>query len=310
MLKDNCGRKITYARISLTDECELKCRYCRPDNIVSKYNKDNVLSYDEVDTLIKMLVETGITKFRFTGGEPFIREGIMGFLSNVNLDEFCVTTCLSSKLLDINGINKLNLKNINVSLDTLDPEKYKWLTRVGDLKTVKENLRNIRVPSLGLNTVVIKDFNDSEIMDIIEFACSIGATPRFIEKMDFSENMLRFYSLNELRARLIKERIIKPESYTYENSVAVYHDIRGTQNKVGFIMPASEPFCSTCNRIRIKADGSLKLCLFDNSSINLKQMIRHGSIDDFKLAIRKVVLNKPVCSGAGRSEESMVSIGG
>ncbi len=312
---------LNYVRISLTDRCNLRCRYCMPETGVKKYPHSDILRFEEIYYLIDILKDLGIKKFRFTGGEPFVRKGVLEFLENVNLDGFYITTNLSIKGLDIKRINKLKIKGINISLDTLNPEKYRWLTRGGDLNTVLNNIKNINIDNIKLNTILMKDFNEDEVMDIINFALEIRAIPRFIEKMDFVGTSQQFISLEGLKEYLIKKNIIETESCPDKNSVASYHKMNGKKGIIGFITPISKPFCANCNKIRIKANGDIKLCLFgdnvklDKSKIkeSLKNIIlkkkKNGKNGDGSERMGTVLINKGMVY-QNRPHSLMSNIGG
>ncbi|MFH1414682.1 MAG: radical SAM protein [Elusimicrobiota bacterium] len=307
------GRRIDYARISLTDRCRLACRYCIPDTFPGLCRQTDILAFDEIRLLIDILEGLGITKFRFTGGEPFLRKGIIGFLESLDIGGLYITSSLAPRCLDIDRINGLGIKGINISLDTLVEEKYRWLTRGGDINRVIRNLMSIKADIVRINTILIKGFNDNEITDIIDFALSIGAEPRFIEKMDFISDDLGFLPAGHIREYLQREGIIEPASFRPENSAAKYHRIKGSDARVGFIAPVSEPFCDRCSKIRVKADGGLKPCLYGASSLNLREMIRKGSSDAvISEKIRDVIAGseKPAGQLPCITGEIMASIGG
>ncbi|MCG2726518.1 MAG: radical SAM protein [Elusimicrobia bacterium] len=311
MLKDSFGRIIDYARISLTDKCNMRCRYCIPEEGVKKRCHDELLKFEEIYFLLEILKELGINKFRFTGGEPFIRREAMCFFENLNIGEFYITTNLSADNLDIDRLNNLNLDGINISLDTLNPKKYTWLSRGWYLKGVIENIRNLRVKNIKLNAVIIKGFNDDEIKPLINFANEIGATMRFIEKMDFLKDNLKYVPLDKIRKNLILDNIISEEKISPKNSAAIYHQQSAGKGKVGFIMPISKPFCSTCDRIRLTADGAIKLCLFAEKSLNLRDMLREEkNKDEIKEILTKTAFAKPRAPKINLQTESMSAIGG
>jgi GTP 3',8-cyclase len=311
MLKDSFGRIIDYARISLTDKCNMRCRYCIPEKGVKLNKHENLLTFEEIYFLLDIFKELGINKFRFTGGEPFIKRQAMEFFENLNIGPFYITTNLSSENLDIDRLNNLNLAGLNISLDTLNPEKYKWLSRGWDLAPVVQNLRNLKIKNIKLNAVIIKDFNENEIKNLINFASEIGATMRFIEKMDFLHDNLHYASLNDIRKNLISENFIAQEKISSNNSVAVYHEQISKKGKVGFIMPISKPFCSTCNRIRLGSDGAVKLCLFAKQALNLKDIIKEGKgKDEIKEILIKTALTKLKVPENCSQSESMSGIGG
>lgn len=311
MLIDKFGREINYARISLTDKCNLRCRYCMPETGVEKCLHWDMLSFEEIYYLIDILKELEIKKFRFTGGEPFVRRSALDFFENINLDGFYLITCLALRDLDMERVNRLKIKGINISLDTLDPEKYRWLTRGGDLNVVLDNMRKLKVGNVKINTILMKDFNEGEVTDLIDFARRIGAVVRFIEKMDFIKSGMRYVSLKEVKEYLIRKGVIEKKSYRDGNSVAVYHNVRGAGGSVGFITPVSEPFCAGCDKIRIKADGTLKLCLFGDNIINLRDMLRSKvEKDKIMKCIKGIILNKSAAPYMSSSEEVMANIGG
>ena len=311
MLKDLFGRTIDYARISLTDKCNMRCRYCMGEEGVKKLGHDKSLKFEEIYFLLEIFKELGIKKFRFTGGEPFIKRNAMDFFENLNIGEFYITTNLSSDNLNIDRLNKLNLAGLNISLDTLNPEKYKWLTRGWDLEPVLQNLRNLKVKNIKLNAVIIKDFNEDEIKPLIDFASRIGATMRFIEKMDFLQDNLKYASLDEIRKSLISDNILLEEKEARENSAAVYHQLPNGKGKAGFIMPISKPFCETCNRVRLSSDGAIKLCLFAKKSLNLRDMIREGKgKDEIKEVLIKTAAAKSRIPENYSQSEAMSAIGG
>lgn len=311
MLKDSFRRTIDYARISLTDKCNMRCRYCMPEEGVKKRGHDELLKFEEIYFLIDILKELGVNKFRFTGGEPFVKRNAMEFFEGLNIGEFNITTNLSLDNQYINRLNNLNLGGINISLDTLSPEKYTWLTKGGDLNRVLENIRNLKVKNIKLNAVIIKDFSENEIEPLIKFATETGATMRFIEKMNFLDDGLDYAPLDKIRDRLIEENIIIKEKTTPKNSAAVYHQLQGGKGKVGFIMPVSKPFCENCGRIRLTSDGKLKLCLFAKNSLNLRDLVREGKDkEEIKQILIKTVLAKPLAKKFDSQNESMSDIGG
>jgi len=303
MLKDNYGREINYARISLTDRCNLRCRYCMPPEGIDFKPHGEILSFEEIYSLVEALKETGFTKFRFTGGEPFVRKNAMEFFENLQLKEFFITTNLAAEALDISRINKLKLGGINVSMDTLNPAKFSAMTRGGDINPVLGRLKALTVRPLKLNTVVIKNFNEDEVEQLIKFAAGLGATVRFIEKMDIISNDLGFVSLGEIARGLIKKGVIRDCANAQNNSVAKYYDTPEGKNKVGFITPESSPFCSDCNRIRILANGDIKLCLFSRKIFNIRAMLRNNSNQKALCGyIRDILNGKPFNAKAAKGE--------
>lgn len=311
MLRDIHKRHIDYARIAVTDKCSLSCRYCMPQEKDCRQTSSELLRYEELYHIIRILKDLGITKFRFTGGEPLVRKGILSFFENIGLDGFHLTTCLAVRNLDISRINDLKFKSINISIDTLDIKKYRWLTRGGDLELVLDNVKNLRAQRININTVLLKDFNEDEVPGIIDFAYGIGATARFIEKMDFIGDSPGFVSHGKIKESLIRKSIIQEESFREDNSVALYHLLKDRPGQTGFITPVTGPFCANCNKIRIKADGGMKLCLFREDSLNFRYMLRSAEGRyRIKEYIRNLVYARSFEPGINSSREIMSLIGG
>lgn len=319
MLKDSFGRKIEYVRISLTDRCNLRCRYCMPESGIEKCRHDEILAFEEIKRVVKILKETGVKKFRFTGGEPFLRRGSLDFFESLDLKDFYITTSLSFRDLDIERISRLDPAGINVSLDSLKADRFKYITRCGDIDVFLGNLKRLKVRNLKINTVVIKDFNEDEIIDFINFGLKFNATVRFIEKMKIVNDSLQFVPLEKVKDSLIKKGIIDPLAWRENNSVAEYHKLRGqallpSVPAVGFITPVTRPFCGNCNKFRIKATGNVKLCIFSGETYGLRDVLRRESDDEkIKTWIGDIIRNKPESgsdAGFPKVAESMSSIGG
>lgn len=313
MLTDSFGRKIGYVRISLTDRCNLRCIYCMPEDGIKKLHHNEILSYEEIERIIKILQKLGLKKFRFTGGEPLVRKGVIGFLEKLNLKEFYITTNLAIEGLEIERINNLNLDSINISCDSLKPDRYRYITRGGNLDVFMDNFRRLNVKNVKLNVVIIKNFNEDEIIDFIEFGLKHNVTVRFIEKMNIINDGLEYVSVQNIKKRLIAENIIEPQSINDGNAVAEYFCLKNNNGKVGFISPISKPFCNYCNKIRIKANGDIKLCLFDENSFNIKKILQKEKDDEkVKQWIENIIVNrKPYQRKISlRSNETMAEMGG
>ena len=310
-MHDSFGRIIDYLRISLTDRCNLRCRYCMPEEGVEKFQHRDILSFEEINRVLRITRELGITKFRFTGGEPLLRKGVFEFFESLPAGDYNITTALAIDGLDIERINRLNFSGLNVSCDSLKPEKYHYITRRGDLNIFLSNLERVRVNNLKINVVLIKDFNEDEVLDFIEFAEKLQVPVRFIEKMDFSTADMEFSSLTELKNRLIKDGVIKPEGFRINNSVSEYHYMTGSGGKVGFITPISRHFCATCTKIRLKANGEIKLCVFAGDNYNLRDILRSEPDDEvIKKWLTEIIQFKPFEPASRRNLETMAEIGG
>ncbi len=319
MIVDSFGRKIDYLRISLTDRCNLACRYCMPVKGLGMIPRSEILSFEELERIIEIFKNLGIKKFRFTGGEPLVRRGVLEFFERLDLDNFYLTTNLVVPNLDIERLNNTGLSGINVSCDSLVREKYRYITRGGDLKTFLSNLERLRVP-VKLNVVVIRGFNDNEIRDFINFGVSHDITVRFIEKMNFrtestfveyESSESDFISLSHMRNKLTEEGVLEEDVFSENNSVARYFRVKGKNVKVGFITHISNPFCNSCNRIRIKANGELKLCLFDRRNYSLRELIRREKNDCvIGEMIKDLVMMKRKEPHYAVSNETAAEIGG
>ncbi len=313
MLTDTFGRIINYVRISLTDRCNLRCRYCMPESGIVKLSHKEILTFEELYRLIEILKEVGIKKFRFTGGEPFVRKDAITFFENINLDKFYITTNFALPNLNVERINKLKIGSINISCDSLKPEKYSYITRGGDLNILLGNIKRLSLPEVKLNVVLIKNFNEDEVYDFIEFGIKHNIKVRFIEKMDIIYDNLEFLSLDKIKEKLIKENIIE-ESISDSKSVATYYKIKGEKNYIGFITPISNPFCDKCNKIRIKANGDIKLCIYSNDKYSIRERLRDNSLtdNDIKSWLYSIIKLKPYTAvNYNRyNEENMAQIGG
>ncbi|MFH1037216.1 MAG: radical SAM protein [PVC group bacterium] len=310
-MKDSYGRTIDYLRISLTDRCNLRCRYCMPGEGVKKFRHRDILRFEEIRRVLRICRELDITKFRFTGGEPFLRKGVLDFFEGLPAGDYHITTNLAIADLEMERINRLKIAGLNVSCDSLRPERYRHITRWGELPVFLENLKRIRVDNLKINVVVIKDFNEDEIVDFIRFAGEHRATVRFIEKMDFASGGPEFSSLSGIREQLIREGIIEPEGYRIHNSVSEYHSLTGQGGRVGFITPITRHFCGTCSKIRLKANGELKLCVFEKSDFNLRDILRANPDDEtVKRWLTEVIQHKSLEPAIKKNLETMAEIGG
>lgn len=310
-MHDSFNRIIDYLRISLTDRCNLRCRYCMPEEGVEKFSHRDILTFEEIRRVLRISGELGIKKFRFTGGEPLLRKGVFEFFESLPAGDYNITTALAIDGLDIERINRLNFSGLNVSCDSLKPEKYRYITRWGDLNVFLSNLKRVKVANLKINVVMIKDFNEDEVMDFIEFGEKLEVPIRFIEKMDFSTADLEFSSLTDLKNQLIKRGVIKPAGFRINNSVSEYHYLTTGGGKIGFITPISRHFCATCSKIRLKANGEIKLCVFAKDNYNLRNILRSEADDkEIKNWLTDIIQFKPFEPVSKRNLETMAEIGG
>ena len=300
LLKDNFGRIINYLRLAVTDRCNLRCLYCMPEEGVTSIFHKEILSYEEFLRLIDIFSNLGINKLRITGGEPFARKGLINFIESIrglnsSLSIYITTNgVLISQYLQ--RLKELNINGINLSLDTLNKEKFRIITQRDLLNNVLETLEEIiklQIP-LKINTVVSKNSNINEITKIAGIANHENIEVRFIEKMPFDgkSSEVDFVTDKEIFEILQKAYpgIIKLEG---NNSTADLYSIPGFRGKVGIIGSYTRSFCSSCNRIRITPQGMLKTCLYDNGVLDLREMLRTSySDDEIKEAIISCVNKK------------------
>ena len=319
---------ISYLRVSVTDKCNLKCYYCRPDNSPFVY-KSEYLTYEEIAKLVKVMSKFGLEKVRITGGEPLIRpnlDNLIKLISQIpNIRDISLTTnglTLSkyAEKLKLAGLNR-----INVSIDSLIPERFYQITK-GKLEDVLEGIKaakEVGLEPIKVNIVAIKGVNDDEVLDFVDFAKKYGVEIRFIEMMPIGAEQIN-WSLNKVRyLDVIKEKIEKVygkliPDFSIGSGAARVFRIPNINVKVGFITPLSNPFCDGCSKLRLTAEGSIKLCLRTDEEIQAREIIRNGSEKDLEDFIKKVIILKEksnqniISSGYQFSDcrRLMVSIGG
>ncbi len=305
-LVDSCGRKIDYLRISITDHCNLKCYYCTPFSGRSHLKRSEILSYEELLKVVAAAVDIGITKVRITGGEPLVRKGLVQFcrmLSDVN--------GLKSLSLTTNGIYledmaeplfKAGIRRINISLDTLKPERfekisgYNWLSRV--LAGIKSAEQTGMQP-IKINTVVMRGINDDEIEDLARLTLDKPYHVRFIELMPTDSPACGNYEslfipVEEFMKKINQMDRVQIEPATDSFGPARLCRLPGALGKVGFIAPISWHFCGSCNRLRLTADGKIKTCLFSREELDIKTPLRTGATQNDIISIfKQAVAEKP-----------------
>lgn len=295
---DKYGRNINYLRISLTDRCNLRCIYCMPSDVEfrDEYVNDT-LSTEDYKFIIKSMANSGITKLRFTGGEPTLHPGLnelIWFAKNeCNINDIAITTnglnlAQIASTLKANGLNK-----VNISLDSLKVYKYKSITRGGDLTQVLDGI-NICLKEgikVKINCVAIKGFNDDEISDFIELIRYNPIDVRFIELMPIGEGQ-KIYKNGYINVHEMIEYIdgLYPVP-SEENSPAKYYQFKGAKGRIGVITPLSCSFCKECNRIRVTSNGKIKLCLHSKEEIDIKNYINKPLI--FREVLKDIILGKP-----------------
>lgn len=283
-LIDRFGRMVDYLRISITDRCDFRCVYCMAEEMTF-LPRSHILSLEEIFQIAEAFVELGVKKIRITGGEPLVRKDALRLLQQIGalegLRELVLTTNGSQLSTMAEGLKAAGVKRINVSLDSLQPEKFKRLTRTGDLQTVLNGIKAAKAAGferLKINAVVLKHQNHEEVCDLVQFAVNTGIDISFIEEMPLGsiqqhDRAIAFYSSADIRADLAKQfELIANQEQT--GGPSRYFSVAGSNTRVGFISPHSENFCSSCNRVRLTAEGRLLLCLGNEHSVDLKQVVR------------------------------------
>ncbi|PQJ79749.1 GTP 3',8-cyclase MoaA [Polaribacter porphyrae] len=327
-LKDNFGRQIEYVRLAVTDRCNLRCQYCMPAHGINIVPRQELLTFKEMYRLIRVLTELGVHKVRLTGGEPFVRKDFVGFLEMLSyndlLDAINITTNGALISHHIDKIEQLKkVKNINLSIDSLNREKFAKITRRDVYPEVYKTFELLEKSSLNLklNVVVQSGFNTDEITDFVRLTKDKNVTVRFIEEMPFNgkgqremqENWTFKKILNEIKMEFDVQEIQSEKSSTSRN-----YKIDNHLGTVGIIPAFTRTICNDCNRIRITSTGTFKNCLFDDGVFNLRDFIRNGaSNDDLAALFLSLVKDKPengfvaeANRKKGNVSESMSTIGG
>ncbi len=305
LLIDRFGRTIDYLRISITDRCDFRCVYCMAEDMTF-LPREQVLSLEEIHTLAKAFVELGVKKIRITGGEPLVRKGALELLTNIGridgLQELVITTNGSQLETMARDLKAAGVKRINISLDTLEDDKFKEITRTGNLQQV---LRGIQAAKLAgferikINAVVLKNKNHQEVCNLVQYAVDNGLDISFIEEMplgivDQHDRSSAYYSSDLIKQDLAQQFSLVA-SLEKTGGPSNYFKVKGTASRVGFISPHSDNFCSTCNRVRLTVEGRLLLCLGNEHSVDLKAVLRThpNNIESLKQAIIDAMLIKP-----------------
>lgn len=300
-MKDAYNRKINYLRVSVTDRCNLRCRYCMDEEGVKLLPKSEILTIEDFIFVINTLIENGIEKVRITGGEPLIKKGILTLLEGIDktkLRELTLTT--NGVLLEEYGekLKKCGVKRLNISLDTLKKEKFEYITRRNFFDKVINGIRKakeLNFNPLKINVVAIRGFNDDEILDFIDFAIKYELQIRFIEFMPFGEfGKDKFISNNEIRDIITqKYNLIPKNKQNKTDGPAKIFKIDGFNAEVGFISPLTEHFCSQCNRIRLISNGCIKTCLFSKELYSIKEEIKSRDKEKLLNKIHEILKKKP-----------------
>ena len=296
---DKLGRDITYLRISVTDKCNLRCRYCMPEEGVCKKGHADMLTEDEIIHAVEAAAALGITKIRITGGEPLVKKNIVSICRRTaqveGIKEVCLTTngVLLPKL--ARPLKEAGVKRLNLSLDTLNPEKYAYITRIGRMDTFRAGLDaafDAGFEKIKINAVLIGGFNDDEIEDMAKLTLEYPLDMRFIELMpmydsgDFGQDAYLPYSR-------VLEKLPEAVEMPRDGGVAKLYRLPGAKGNIGLISPVSAHFCGDCNRLRLTADGKLKPCLHAADEYSIKGLDFAG----IKAVFEQAIWNKPAWHG-------------
>jgi GTP 3',8-cyclase len=327
-LQDRYGRPISYLRISVTDRCNYRCIYCMPEEGIKHQPHETILTYEEITSIARVAAENGITRIRLTGGEPLVRRGLpclVRSLANLpNIEQVSMTTNGSLLAQFAKPLAEAGLKRVNISLDTLKPEKFQKITRTGSLEQVWAGI--IAAEAAGLvpikiNTVVVRGINDDEVLDLARLTLTHPWQVRFIELMPledqdgwetlFSDSENRFVPIQEIQKAL--ERLqLKLVDKPYGDGPAKVYQAKGARGTIGFISPLSDHFCNTCNRLRLTADGRLRPCLLNDHEVSISEPLRAG--EEILPYLLRAIDAKPqgheLCSNSAPLKRKMAQIGG
>ncbi|KAM9340917.1 molybdenum cofactor biosynthesis protein 1-like [Symphorus nematophorus] len=325
-LTDNFGRRHSYLRISLTEKCNLRCQYCMPEEGVKLTPRGQLLSTSEVLTLARLFVQEGVEKIRLTGGEPLIRPDVLDIISELRklegLKTIAVTTNGMNLARLLPKLKDAGLNLINISLDSLVPAKFEFIVRRKGFHKVMEGIDKaieMGYNPVKVNCVVMRGLNEEELLDFVALTEKKPVEVRFIEYMPFDGNKWNFkkmVSYQEMLDRIRQQWPKLEKLQTGHTDTAKTFKVPGFTGQVGFITSMSDHFCGSCNRLRITADGSLKVCLFGNSEVSLRDVLRSGASDEELLQIIGAAVGRKKKQHAGMFSISqmknrpMILIGG
>lgn len=310
-ITDKFGRVHDYLRISLTERCNLRCFYCMPEEGIELTEKANLMTHEEVIFIAKQFVDLGVNKIRLTGGEPLIKKNIEKIVRELTAMPINLGITTNGILLDkyFELFKGCGVKDINISLDTLNKEKFNKITRRDYFERVSKNI-DVYVEAgfnIKINAVLIKGMNDDEVIDFIEYTKDKNLSIRFIEFMPFDGNKWNTEKvvtlddvLDQVHHKYQKHQIIKLEDK--KNDTTKNYRIKGYKGSFGVISTVSNPFCDSCNRIRLTANGQIKNCLFSATETSLLTPLRNG--EDIKTAILEGIYHKKQVRGGMTSDEA------
>lgn len=291
MLVDNHNRPLNYLRLAVTDRCNLRCFYCMPEEGIAYLPKKELLTFEEIERLVQLMAKLGITKVRLTGGEPFVRTDLMKLIRNIisvqGIQQVHITTNGILTAPYIPELKSIGVTSVNLSLDTLDADRFKKITRRDEFAATWKSLELLQHYNLPvkINVVVMDGKNIEDILPMVELTRERNISVRFIEEMPFNGEGIHYPKLTWTYQRILEhiktkhpalQKIIDPE-----NSTAYHYQVPGYSGTIGIIAAFSRTFCGSCNRIRVTAQGWLKTCLYDEGVLDIKKLLRSGSSDDF-----------------------------
>jgi len=298
-MTDRFGRDITYLRISITDKCNLRCRYCMPEEGICKRSHHEMLTEDEIITAVEAAAALGIKKLRITGGEPLVKKNIVSICRRAAAVEGITEVCLTTNGLMLPQLGKelrqAGVSRLNLSLDTLDPEKYAYITRIGKLEDFKAGLDaafEAGFDKVKINAVLIGGFNDDEIVPLAELTKQYPVDMRFIELMPIQDHD-EFGQEAYLPYSRVLEKLPQAAAVAPDGGVAKLYRLPGAKGNIGLISPVSAHFCRECNRMRLTADGKLKPCLHAPDEYSIKGLDFEG----MKQVFQQAIWNKPQWHG-------------
>lgn len=329
MLLDNHGRKINYLRLAVTDRCNLRCFYCMPEDGLNWLSRQELMTYEEMLQICSLLLKMGINKIRITGGEPFVRKDIMQFLTELSklkgLNELTITTNGVLTAPYVPELEKIGVRSVNLSLDTLDAGRFFTITRRDEFASVMETLDALLKHGIEvkINAVVMDGKNTQDIIPLVELTKELPVSVRFIEEMPFNGDGHVYGGLQWDYVRIleeIKDKYPAVKKITdAEYSTSYNYQIPGHKGSIGIIAAYSRTFCGTCNRIRITPVGELKTCLYDDGVLNIKDLIRQDiNEDNLKMLLLDTFNNRAIDGWEAERlrvenkgvHESMATIGG
>ena len=291
MVVDTYKRPLQDLRISVTDRCNFRCSYCMPLDQYEWINKKEILTFEEIARLATLFVQLGVDKIRLTGGEPLVRQNLdrlVGKLSAIDgLKDLCLTTNGALLAEKVEALKQAGLRRINVSLDSLDPDKFREITKRGDLRKVLDGLfaaKRHGLEPIKLNAVIERGVNDEDIIPLVEFSREHGFGMRFIEYMDVGNannwTSAKLVPKQEIIAKIHSRYPLKEVGRAQGSAPSVDYEFVDGGGDIGVIASVTEPFCASCTRARITADGKIVTCLFSDVGHDVKAMLRNGTSDE------------------------------